>query len=447
MIFELTVLENKALQYVRNVFEENGISFDKAVRCSRPSSSYLTLTSPDGTDFCRIKAGVQSVWFSVDAWRLDKDKKEDARFSNVNNRNTRHWKVTLNSVEDFATNSDLILATYKSINISQDVLEKVIPQRCEIVNVSNFRCETDSEKVPRRKKGYSLLEIPKDYCIIDLETTGLDPEFNEIIEMAAVRVRNRQIVDTFSVLVKPNGELDEFIQKLTGITNEMLANAENIEVALPEFLNFVGDDILIGHNINFDINFIYDNVQKLKNVPFSSDYVNTMRISRCVLPEMKHHRLKDLVEKFGIVHEHEHRALSDCQATFEVLNNLQKLILEYDIDLNRLGGKLRASDITTQNTEFDITHPLYEKCCVFTGTLEKMTRRQAMQLVVDAGGKCGDNVTSKTDFLVLGNFDYSSGVKGNKSGKLKKAEKMILEGKDIMILSENSFYDMLESER
>lgn len=121
--------------------------------------------------------------------------------------------------------------------------------------------------------------------------------------------------------------------------------------------------------------------------------------------------------------------------------------MEYDIDLNRLGGKLRASDITTQNTEFDITHPLYEKCCVFTGTLEKMTRRQAMQLVVDAGGKCGDNVTSKTDFLVLGNFDYSSGVKGNKSGKLKKAEKMILEGKDIMILSENSFYDMLESER
>lgn len=297
-----------------------------------------------------------------------------------------------------------------------------------------------------RQKGKSLLNLPKDYCVVDLETTGLDPEFNEIIEMAAIRVRNGQIVDTFSVLVKPNEELDEFIQKLTGITNGMLANAENIEVVLPEFLNFLGDDILIGHNINFDVNFIYDNIQRLKNVPFSSDYVDTMRISRHVLPEMKHHRLKDLVEKFGIIHEQEHRALSDCRATFEVLNNLQKLILEYDIDLNRFGGKLKASDITTQNTEFDTTHPLYEKCCVFTGTLEKMTRRQAMQLVVDAGGKCGDNVTSKTDFLVLGNFDYSSGVKGNKSGKLKKAEKMILEGKDITILSENAFYAMLESE-
>lgn len=297
-----------------------------------------------------------------------------------------------------------------------------------------------------RQKGKSLLNLPKDYCVVDLETTGLDSEYDEILELAAIRVRNNQVVDTYSQLVKPEEEIDEFIQRLTGITNEMIANAENIEITLPKFLAFVGDDILVGHNVNFDINFIYDNLMRLKNISFCSDYVDTMRISRHVLPEMKHHRLKDLVKKFGIFHEQEHRALSDCRATFEVINNLQKLISENDIDLSRVNQKLRASDITTQKNDFDTAHPLYEKCCVFTGTLEKMTRRQAMQLVVDAGGKCGDNVTSKTDFLVLGNFDYNSGVKGNKSGKLKKAEKMILEGKDITILSENAFYAMLESE-
>ena len=297
-----------------------------------------------------------------------------------------------------------------------------------------------------RQKGKSLLNLPKDYCVVDLETTGLDSEYDEILELAAIRVRNNQVVDTYSQLVKPEEEIDEFIQRLTGITNEMIANAENIEITLPKFLAFVGDDILVGHNVNFDINFFYDNLMRLKNISFCSDYVDTMRISRHVLPEMKHHRLKDLVKKFGIFHEQEHRALSDCRATFEVINNLQKLISENDIDLSRVNQKLRASDITTQKNDFDTAHPLYEKCCVFTGTLEKMTRRQAMQLVVDAGGKCGDNVTSKTDFLVLGNFDYNSGVKGNKSGKLKKAEKMILEGKDITILSENAFYAMLESE-
>ena len=297
-----------------------------------------------------------------------------------------------------------------------------------------------------RQKGKSLLNLPKDYCVVDLETTGLDSEYDEILELAAIRVRNNQVVDTYSQLVKPEEEIDEFIQRLTGITNEMIANAENIEITLPKFLAFVGDDILVGHNVNFDINFIYDNLMRLKNISFCSDYVDTMRISRHVLPEMKHHRLKDLVKKFGIFHEQEHRALSDCRATFEVINNLKKLISENGIDLSRVNQKLRVSDITTRKAEFDTSHPLYEKCCVFTGTLEKMTRRQAMQIVVDAGGKCGDNVTSKTDFLVLGNFDYNSGVKGNKSGKLKKAEKMILEGKDITILSENTFYDMLESE-
>lgn len=451
----LTALEYKALQYIREIFEKDGINFDKAVRCLRTCDQYLTLYSPNHVDFCRIKVGIRSVWFSVDACRLDKNKKDDVRFNNMNNRNVRHWKVQLESIEDFKTNSDLILATYKSMNISQDVLEQIVPEKYEVVNVSSFPRRTYSEKAPRRKKGYSLLEIPNDYCVIDLETTGLDPEYNEIIELAAVRVRNNQIVDTYSQLVKPDKEIDEFIQEFTGITNEMVADAENIEVLLPKFLDFIGDDVLIGHNVNFDINFIYDNLIRLKNVPFSSDYIDTMRVSRYVLPEMRHHRLKDLVKEFGIVHEHAHRALSDCQATFEVACNLQKLISENGIDLSQYGRKkkayhsnwkLKAADITTQNTEFDIAHPLYEKCCVFTGTLEKMTRKEAMQLVVDLGGTCGDNITNKTDFLIVGNFDYNSGVKGNKSSKFKKAEKMILDGKDITILSENSFYDMLESE-
>ncbi|PTJ09351.1 BRCT domain-containing protein, partial [Staphylococcus simulans] len=86
---------------------------------------------------------------------------------------------------------------------------------------------------------------------------------------------------------------------------------------------------------------------------------------------------------------------------------------------------------------------LYDKVCVLTGKLEYMTRKEAMQTIADIGGINANGVTKKTNYLILGNFDYSTNVKGNKSAKLRKAEKYILEGQDLQILSENVFYDLI----
>lgn len=76
-------------------------------------------------------------------------------------------------------------------------------------------------------------------------------------------------------------------------------------------------------------------------------------------------------------------------------------------------------------------------------TLEYLIRKEAMQIIADIGGINADNVTKKTNYLILGNFDYNSNVKDNKSAKLKKAEKYILQGQDLEILSENVFYDLI----
>lgn len=89
-----------------------------------------------------------------------------------------------------------------------------------------------------------------------------------------------------------------------------------------------------------------------------------------------------------------------------------------------------------------MSNPLYHSVCVFTGTLEKMTRREAMQIVKDLGGECGDSVTKKTNYLVLGNNDFCKTIKGGKSNKQKKAEKLKLEGIDINVISESVFYEM-----
>ena len=113
----------------------------------------------------------------------------------------------------------------------------------------------------REQKGKSLIDIPNNYVVFDIETTGLDPEFDEIIEIGAVKIKDGIKIDTFNSLIKPEYEIDEFITELTGITNEMVENAPSIDEVLPKFMDFIKDYIIIGHNVNFDINFFYDNLK------------------------------------------------------------------------------------------------------------------------------------------------------------------------------------------
>lgn len=98
--------------------------------------------------------------------------------------------------------------------------------------------------------------------------------------------------------------------------------------------------------------------------------------------------------------------------------------------------------ISSDKTEFDETHPLYGKFCVFTGKLDKMTRTEAAQIVVNFGGICENTVTKKTNYLILGNTDYSKNIKDGKSAKQKKAEQYRLEGQDIVVIPESTFYDI-----
>ena len=100
-------------------------------------------------------------------------------------------------------------------------------------------------------------------------------------------------------------------------------------------------------------------------------------------------------------------------------------------------------DILGSFRTINIVSPIDGKVCVFTGALEKMLRKDAMQLIANLGGINGDSVTSKTNFLILGNNDYCASIKDGKSSKHKKAEQLILKGQDIQIIPETVFYDMV----
>ncbi len=295
----------------------------------------------------------------------------------------------------------------------------------------------------RTHKGESLLTCEASYVAIDLETTGLDSHFDEIIEIAAVCMQDGQEIDRFQTLVKPSYEISDFITDLTGITNDMLADAPNIRDVLPQFLTFVGDNVLVAHNANFDINFLYDNAQECLDMPLTNNFLDTMRLSRWLYRDLPNHKLQTILDYLNITNETAHRALSDATCTAISYEHMKSHVQENQIDLStfRKGG-VRSSDIKADGSEFDDTHILYNKVCVFTGALERMLRRDAMQLVADIGGVCGDGVTKKTNFLILGNNDYCATIKDGKSSKQKKAEKLKLEGQDIEIISENTFYDM-----
>ena len=300
--------------------------------------------------------------------------------------------------------------------------------------------------VAERLKGHNLFAFPTNYVVVDLETTGLDPSFDEIIEIAAIRVCKGEVVEEYTSLVKPEQELDEYITELTGITPQMLEAAPSVSEVLPVFLDFVKDDIVVGHNVNFDINFIYDVTMQILKKPFSNNFVDTMRISRRLYPTESHHRLQDLVSRFGLVNQSAHRALADAMQTNLCLQRMNEFATAAGFDIAKPLSCLRAKDITTSVIEFNEDSPIFGKLFVFTGTLSKFTRAEAMQAVVDRGGQCADSVKKATDFLVIGGFEYCASVKDGKSSKRKKAEKMKLDGSGIEIISENTFLDMLSFE-
>ena len=172
----------------------------------------------------------------------------------------------------------------------------------------------------------AIIEFPSDYTVIDIETTGLSYNKNEIIEISALKVRADNIIGKFSKLIKPQEKICSFITHLTGITNDMVKNAENIENVLPEFMKFLLEDIILGHNVKFDINFLQRNLEKNKLARLKNEKIDTMLLARkyCRLPS---HSLKNLAKHYEIDLKGHHRALVDCEITNKIYQNIKKQLM------------------------------------------------------------------------------------------------------------------------
>jgi len=154
--------------------------------------------------------------------------------------------------------------------------------------------------------------------VFDFETTGLEYSKNEIIEIGAVKMKNGEIVETFTCFVKPKGEISEEITKLTGITNEMVKDAYTIDKIIPDFYKFCYGCVIIAYNIDFDYKFLNFQATKL-GYKFTNRQVDAMYLARLNVVGAKNFKLGSICAKLGVSLEGAHRAINDTIATAEVV--------------------------------------------------------------------------------------------------------------------------------
>lgn len=200
------------------------------------------------------------------------------------------------------------------------------------------------------------------FVVFDLETTGLNKNSCAITEIGAVKIVNGKIVDQFSTFVNPQMPIPQNIVELTGITDEMVKNAPLINDAIPKFLDFCKDSILVAHNANFDIGFIKKAFENLK-IPFEFGFLDTVMLGRCLFTELPNHKLNTLSKHLNIVLVNHHRAVDDAKATAEIfikmleiledksITELINLNTSFDLSLAAKRGKAYHIIILAKNTE------------------------------------------------------------------------------------------------
>ncbi len=213
----------------------------------------------------------------------------------------------------------------------------------------------------------------RDYVVFDLETTGISPNYDEVVEISAIKVREGRVVEEFNTLVNPKRSIPRRASQVNGITNEMVADAPLFEEVLSNFFDFVGDDVLVGHNIgSFDMKFLYRDSRKFYGKIPSNDYVDTLLVARRHLPSLFHHRLVDLAEYYHISTKGAHRALNDCHMNQQVYERMVDEMCSRKIRNTSASGKDERTHSSGKNSR-EISGRPQHRTIKIRGVVERIT--------------------------------------------------------------------------
>ncbi|MEG0564115.1 exonuclease domain-containing protein [Anaerorhabdus sp.] len=277
-----------------------------------------------------------------------------------------------------------------------------------------------------------------DFVVIDIETTGLNSSVDKITEISAIKVVNNIPVDCFSELINPLVDISKKIEKITGINNEMVADKPTIDKIIPSFIDFIGNNLLVGHNLQFDLEFLNHHIEFNEK----HKYTDTYRLARKYIKDIDSYKLSNLVDYFNIKHKPSHRGLDDCAATLILYDRIYKYIYENKIkeDSTSFSYKNELLDIKPTVNDIDTNSLFYQKTVCFTNEINNLSRYDACQFIVNKGGLINLSVTRNLNYLIIGNLQsYYSGI----TGKEKKAREYINKGINIQILTESEFLEII----
>ena len=270
------------------------------------------------------------------------------------------------------------------------------------------------------------------YVVFDLETTGFNPHHNQIIEIGATKIEAGRITDSYQTFVNPDGQVPERITELTGITDSMVADAPSLKDAVEEFLAFVGDAVLVAHNLSFDLGFIEDKLNRLDKDEICNPALDTLNLSRALLSDMKSYKLKKLAKKFNVDLDNHHRADDDAQATAQIFLELVDLMLEQEVD------SLDQINSLTSKIDYKRMHPYHATVLVKNQTGLKNLYKLVSQAHVENFHRVPrilkSDLLEKREGLIVGS--------ACEAGQLYKA---VLQGKsEDKLIEIAKFYDYLE---
>lgn len=292
----------------------------------------------------------------------------------------------------------------------------------------------------------------KSYIVLDIETTGFSRQNDRIIEIAADKYCNGQLIEQYHTYVNPGFLVYPHITQLTGITNAMLKDAPSIQQVKKDFLSFIGSATLVGHNIiSFDIPFI----QNQLNTDIRNNVVDTLRMAKDVFPGLPSYKLSFLDQALHLGGLEHHRAKNDIvitNALYLACKNPQSYI-KYIRDKKAI-SQIPIEPKRKWHTQVDIhsivptdpnatpNTPLTGKCIVFSGVFS-MPTESAMQIAVDAGAVLKSHVSRKVNYLVVGAHNPEFLDENGMTSKQRAATKLIAEGQaDISIIDEKDFLNL-----
>ena len=214
---------------------------------------------------------------------------------------------------------------YIFINNNRRKKQKELEEKQENSQIAFDMLKKEEKKIQTKVNSNSL-KFVDDYVLVDIETTGLSPVNDEIIEIGAIKVKDNIIVNEYNQLIKINRRLSPFITNLTGITDDMLKQGKLPTVVFKEFVDFIEDDVIIGHNVNFDFGFLSDKCRRYINYNLQNDCIDTMYLAKKLVPNSINYKLGTLANYFNVSYEGAHRGLKDVEITYEVYNCLRRLI-------------------------------------------------------------------------------------------------------------------------